>query len=63
MVAAMESPPFGTLSSGRYDIANEVLASAVRILRAAGFSEEEIPRLFEQVASRGVRAPVWLDPL
>lgn len=47
----------------RYDIAAEVLSSAVRVLQAAGFSEREIPKLFEQVVIKGTRGPVWIDPL
>jgi hypothetical protein len=47
----------------RYEIATEVLSSAVRILLAAGFYESEVLRLFEQVARKKERAPVWLTPL
>ena len=47
----------------RYDIATEVLSSAVRLLQAVGFSEREIPKLFEQVAVKGARSPVWIEPL
>lgn len=45
-----------------YDIATEVLASAIRVLQAVGFGEKEIPSLFQQAAIRGVRAPLWLEP-
>jgi hypothetical protein len=44
-----------------YDIASEVLASAI-VLQAVGFGEKEIPSLFQQAAIRGVRAPLWLEP-
>jgi hypothetical protein len=47
----------------KMEIATEVLSSAVRVLRAAGFYEREILDLFGQVASKRERAPVWLDPL
>lgn len=42
-------------SPERYDIATEVLSSAVRVLQAAGFSEREIPKLFEQAAGSARR--------
>ncbi len=47
----------------KYEIATEVLSSAIRVLLAAGFYETEIIRLFEQVARKKERAPVWLTPL
>ena len=47
----------------RYDLATEVLSSTVRILRAAGFAEDEIPRLFEQVVKKERRAPIWIAPV
>jgi hypothetical protein len=50
-----------TLLTDRYDFATEVLSSAIRILRAAGFDEKEIPLLFEQVATKPPRAPLWLQ--
>jgi hypothetical protein len=59
----MKDAPFKIENPDRYDIATEVLSSAVRILQSVGFDEEEIPRLFEQVATRGGRAPIWLEPL
>jgi hypothetical protein len=46
----------------KYDIATEILASAVRVLQAVGFSEEEIPKLFEQAGKRA-RGPLWIEPL
>lgn len=59
----MRTEPFRILSPQKYDIATEVLSSAVRVLQAIGFSEEEIPSLFDQVATRGIRAPLWLEPI
>jgi hypothetical protein len=47
----------------KYEIATEVLSSAIRVLGAAGFHEDEISRLFEQVAKKPKRHPVWLEPL
>ena len=59
----MKRQPCGIVNPDKYDIANEVLCSAIRILQAAGFNEDEIPKLFEQVAKRPARVPFWLDPL
>ena len=47
----------------KYDVATEVLSSAVRILQSVGFSEQEIPKLFAQVVMSGARAPIWIEPL
>jgi hypothetical protein len=47
----------------KYEVATEVLSSAARILRAVGFDQQEIPRLFAQVVARGVRTPIWIEPL
>jgi hypothetical protein len=47
----------------KYDIATEVVSSAIRVLQAAGLHEGEILRLFEQVAKKRERFPVWLEPL
>jgi hypothetical protein len=44
-------------------IATEVLGSAIRVLQAAGFYEDEILQLFDQVAKKKERFPVWLTPL
>jgi hypothetical protein len=52
----MESPD-------KYDIANEVLSSAIRVLQAAGFYESEILQLFDQAAKKRERVPLWLQPL
>ena len=59
----MPEGEFQIANPDRYDIATEVLSSAVRVLKAAGFSEQEIPKLFEQVADKGVRGPLWLEPV
>lgn len=47
----------------KYQIATEVLSSAIRVLQAAGFYESEILQLFEQVSKKPERFPVWLQPL
>jgi hypothetical protein len=47
----------------KHVIATEVLSSAIRVLQAAGFHEEEILQLFDQVAKKRPRAPFWLEPL
>jgi hypothetical protein len=54
--AYMENPD-------KYEIANEVLSSAIRILQAVGFYESEIIQLFEQVAKKRERVPLYLEPL
>jgi hypothetical protein len=59
----MEAKPPQTPKPDRYEIATEVLSSAVRILFAVGFSEGDVPRLFEQVAKRPARGPLWIEPL
>lgn len=58
----MQQKSFQIPNPCRYDIATEVLSSAVRVLQAAGFSEEEIPKLFEQVANKRARGPLWIEP-
>jgi hypothetical protein len=55
-------PPYME-SPDKYDVANEVISSAIRVLQAAGFYESEILRLFDQVAKKRERAPLWLQPL
>jgi DNA-binding transcriptional regulator YhcF (GntR family) len=47
----------------RYEVATEVLSSAIRVLQAAGFYESEILQLFEQVSKKRERFPVWLERL
>jgi hypothetical protein len=58
----MQNRPFEIVNPDKYDIATEVLASAIRILQAVGFSEEEIPNLFSQVSNRRGRTPLWIEP-
>jgi hypothetical protein len=58
----MARPPYME-HPDKYEIATEVLSSAIRVLLAAGFYESEILRLFEQVGRKKERAPVWLTPL
>ncbi len=55
-------PPFME-NPDKYEIATEVLASAIRVLQAAGLYESEILQLFDQVAKKPKRTPVWLMPL
>ena len=55
-------PPFME-NPDKYEIANEVLSSAIRILQAAGFYESEILQLFAQVAAKPERSPLYLQPL
>jgi hypothetical protein len=47
----------------KYEIATEVLSSAIRVLTAAGFYEEEVLQLFAQAARKPARVPLWLQPL
>jgi len=53
-------PPY-MKNPDRYEIATEVLSSAVRVLQAAGFREDEIPQLFGQVANKRKRVPLYLE--
>jgi hypothetical protein len=55
-------PPYME-SPDKYEIATEVLSSAIRVLQAAGFHESEILRLFGQVAKKRERVPLYLTPL
>ncbi len=55
-------PPY-MQNPDKYDIATEVFSSAIRVLMAAGFYEREIIQLFDQVAKKRERCPVWLTPL
>ena len=59
----MQSRPPYMENPDKYEIANEVLSSAIRVLQAAGFYESEILQLFRQVAAKRERAPVYLEPL
>ncbi len=55
-------PPFME-NPDKYEIATEVLSSAIRVLQAAGFYEGEILQLFGQVANKRDRVPLYLEPL
>ncbi len=59
----MREHPFRIVNPDKYDVATEVLSSAVRILQSIGFNEEEIPKLFQQVANKKARVPLWLESL
>jgi hypothetical protein len=59
----MKPRPDFMSSPDKYEIATEVLSSAIRVLQAAGFYESEILELFGQVAKKKERFPVWLQPL
>jgi hypothetical protein len=59
----MPSRPPYLENPDRYEVATEVLSSAIRVLQAAGFQEDEIPLLFAQVASKRKRAPLYLERL
>jgi hypothetical protein len=59
----METRPSYMQNPDKYEIATEVLSSAFRVLQAAGFYEKEILQLFDQVAKKRERAPIYLEPL
>lgn len=59
----MKSRPPYMENPDKYEIATEVLSSAIRVLQAAGFHETEIPQLFAQVANKPKRGPLYLEPL
>jgi len=59
----MKPRPEFMANPDKYEIATEVLSSAIRVLQAAGFYESEILELFDQVAKKPKRFPVWLQPL
>jgi hypothetical protein len=59
----MQIDSFRIVNPDRYDIATEVLSSAIRVLQAVGFSEEEIPKLFEQASNKRARGPLWIEPI
>ena len=58
----MKTKPYRIVKPDRYEVATEVLSSAVRVLLAVGFSEDEVPKLFEQVAKKRARVPLWIEP-
>jgi hypothetical protein len=59
----MQSRPPYLENPDRYEIATEVLSSAIRVLQAAGFREDEIPQPFAQAANKTERAPSYLERL
>jgi hypothetical protein len=59
----MKSRPPYMENPDKFNIATEVLSSAIRVLQAAGFYKSEILQLFAQVAAKPERFPVWLMPL
>jgi hypothetical protein len=59
----MQTDRVQIVNPDRYDIATEVLSSAIRVLQAVGFSEGEIPKLFEQVSNKRARVPLWIEPI
>ena len=59
----MPSRPSYLENPDRYEIATEVLSSAIRVLQAAGFHEDEIPLLFAQAANKRKRVPLYLERL
>ncbi len=59
----MPSRPSYLENPDRYEVATEVLSSAIRVLQAAGFHEDEIPLLFAQAAKKRKRVPLYLERL
>ena len=59
----MRPRPLYMENPNKYDIATEVLSSAIRILQAVGFYESEIIQLFEQAAKKHERFPLYLEPV
>lgn len=59
----MQQGDYQITNPDRYDVATEVLSSAMRILQALGFSEREVAKLLAQVADKGARGPLWLSPV
>jgi hypothetical protein len=55
-------PPYME-NPNKYEIANEVFSSAIKILQTAGFYEEEVLELFAEVSRKRPRAPLYLDKL
>jgi hypothetical protein len=58
----MKSRPPYMEHPDKLEVATEVLSSAIRVLKAAGFYEHEISQLFEQIGKRPIRSPLWLQP-
>ena len=59
----MKPRPLFMENPDKYEIATEVLSSAIKVLQASGFYETEILQLFGQVAKKRERAPLYLEPL
>lgn len=59
----MKPRPLFMENPDKYEIATEVLSSAIKVLQASGFYETEILQLFDQVAKKRERAPLYLEPL
>jgi hypothetical protein len=59
----MQPRPSHFKDPDRSDLATEVLCSAIRVLQAAGFHEDDIPLLFAQVPNKRKRVPLYLEPL
>ncbi len=59
----MKARPAFMESPDKYEIATEVLSSAIRVLQAAGFYEKEVLQLFGQAANKRERVPLYLEPL
>ena len=59
----MKARPHFMENPDKYEIATEVLSSAIRVLQSVGFSEREILKLFGQAASKHERTPLLLEPL
>jgi hypothetical protein len=47
----------------KYEIANEVLSSAIRVLQRAGFYEDEILEMFAEASRKPLRFPLYLEKL
>ena len=59
----MKARPPHMENPDKYEIATEVLSSAIKVLQAAGFYESEILQLFDQAARKRERAPLYLEPV
>jgi hypothetical protein len=61
--AIMKTRPRYMENPDKYEIATEVLSSAIKILQASGFYESEILKLLEQASKKTERTPLYLQPL
>jgi hypothetical protein len=59
----MKPRPLYMENLDKYDIATEVLSSAIKVLQTSGVYESEILQLFGQVARKRERMPLYLEPL